>query len=58
MDEMYTFCILYSFFVFKDDVLKCIYYDRKYNVCLLGFVKWFHKLLRNLFCNVLIIKGC
>uniref|UniRef100_A0A8D2K2X2 Uncharacterized protein n=1 Tax=Theropithecus gelada TaxID=9565 RepID=A0A8D2K2X2_THEGE len=44
MDEMYTFCILYSFVFFKYEVLKCSYHDRKYNVCLLGFVKWFHEL--------------
>lgn len=44
MDALYTFCILYSFVFFKCEVLKCTYYDGKYNVCLLGFVQWFHEL--------------
>uniref|UniRef100_A0A2K5PV75 Uncharacterized protein n=1 Tax=Cebus imitator TaxID=2715852 RepID=A0A2K5PV75_CEBIM len=49
MDEMYTFCILYSFVFLKYEVLKSTYYNRKYNVCLLGFVKWFHELYRIFF---------
>uniref|UniRef100_A0A8C9QD48 Uncharacterized protein n=2 Tax=Marmotini TaxID=337730 RepID=A0A8C9QD48_SPEDA len=51
MDKMYAFSILYSFVFFKYEVLKCTYYDRKY-VCLLGFVKWSHVILRNLFCKL------